>query len=192
MCGGKATRMQAETEKSLLKVGNVKMIERVVSALADSGGFDKIVAVVSPNTPKTKEFLGSKEIEVIETAGEGYPQDLSHLLAKLKPEKVMILPADIPLLDVQTLNDIFDAVSNKQEPAVSIVLDKGFVESTGVKPSVVFDRYCHSGITVFDTSRVAGGIVQERYVVMNRKEIALNVNTKEEMELVEKLLVQRA
>ena len=58
MCGGKATRMQAETEKSLLKVGNVKMIERVVSALANSGGFDKIVAVVSPNTPKTKEFLG--------------------------------------------------------------------------------------------------------------------------------------
>jgi GTP:adenosylcobinamide-phosphate guanylyltransferase len=34
--------------------------------------------------------------------------------------------------------------------------------------------------------------VQERYVVMNRKEIALNVNTKEEWELAEKLLVQRA
>jgi adenosylcobinamide-phosphate guanylyltransferase len=192
MCGGKATRMQAETEKPLLKVGNAAMIERVVSALASSRRFAKIVAVASPNTSQTKEFLKSKEIEVIETAGEGYPQDLSRLLARLKPEKVMILPADIPLLDVQTVNDVFDAVSNKQEPAVSIVLDKGFVESMGVKPSVVFGRYCHSGITVFDTSRVAGGTVQERYVVMNRKEIALNVNTKEELELAEKLLVQRA
>jgi GTP:adenosylcobinamide-phosphate guanylyltransferase len=31
--------------------------------------------------------------------------------------------------------------------------------------------------------------VKEHYLVMNRKEIALNVNTKEELELVEKLLV---
>jgi GTP:adenosylcobinamide-phosphate guanylyltransferase len=31
--------------------------------------------------------------------------------------------------------------------------------------------------------------VEERYLVMNRKEIALNVNTKEELELAEKLLV---
>jgi GTP:adenosylcobinamide-phosphate guanylyltransferase len=62
----------------------------------------------------------------------------------------------------------------------------------GIKPSVVFGRYCHSGITIFNTARVTRETVQERYVVMNRKEIALNVNTKEELELTEKLLVQRA
>jgi GTP:adenosylcobinamide-phosphate guanylyltransferase len=34
--------------------------------------------------------------------------------------------------------------------------------------------------------------VKERYVIMNRIEVAANVNTKEELELAEKLLVQRA
>jgi adenosylcobinamide-phosphate guanylyltransferase len=191
MCGGKATRIQSGAEKPLLKVGGILMVERVISALDGSSKFVRIIAAVSPNTPETREFLKSKGIGIIETAGEGYPSDLSRLLSKLKPEKVMVVPADIPLLDSRVVSDIVDAVSNKQEPAVSIVLEKEFVETIGVKPSVVFGRYCHSGITIFDTTGIAGETVQERYVVMNRKEIAVNVNTKEEMELAE-LLVQRA
>lgn len=192
MCGGKATRMHAGMEKPLLKVGNVAMVERVFSALARSRRFERIVAAASPSIPKTIEFLKSERIEVIETAGDGYPQDLSRLLLKLKPEKVMVLPADVPLLDARAVSGIIDAAEGKQEPAISIVLEKEFSENLGVKPSVVFGRYCHSGITFFDTARVVGKMVQERYVVMNRKEIALNVNTKEELELAERLLVQRA
>jgi GTP:adenosylcobinamide-phosphate guanylyltransferase len=48
---------------------------------------------------------------------------------------------------------------------------------------------CHSGITLFDSRQK--GEMKERYVIMNRIEIALNVNTKEEKELVESL-VKRA
>ena len=192
MCGGTASRMQAGVEKPLMKVSGVAMIEHVISALAGSNKFGRIVAAVSPNTPRTKEFLKSKGIEIIDTAGEGYPHDLSELLRKLRPEKVLVVPADVPLLDAQVISDIIGAVSSKREPAVSIVLEKEFVENIGAKPSVVFGRYCHSGITVFDTARAAGETMQERYVVTNRMEIALNVNTKEELELAEKLLVQRA
>jgi adenosylcobinamide-phosphate guanylyltransferase len=183
--------MQAGLEKPLLKVDGVAMVERVLSALAGSGKFGRIVAAVSPNTPRTKEHLKSKGIQMVETAGEGYPQDLSRVLFRLKPEKVMVVPADVPLLDARAVSDIVDVASNKHEPAVSMVLEKEFVENVGVKPSVVFGQYCHSGITIFDTAGVAGETVQERYLVMNRKEIALNVNTKEELELAE-LLIQRA
>lgn len=192
MCGGAASRMQADVEKPLIKVRGVAMVEHVVSALAGSNKFGRIVAAVSPKTPKTKEFLKSKGIEIIDTSGDGYPYDLSGLLQKLRPEKVLVVPADIPLLDSQVVSDVLGATSSKREPAVSIVLEKEFVENFGAKPSFVFGRYCHSGITVFDTARVAGETVQEGYVVTNRKEIALNVNTKEELELAEKLLVQRS
>jgi GTP:adenosylcobinamide-phosphate guanylyltransferase len=51
------------------------------------------------------------------------------------------------------------------------------------------NQYCHSGITIFNTMAVGTEPVKEHYLVMNRKEIALNVNTKEELELAEKLLV---
>jgi adenosylcobinamide-phosphate guanylyltransferase len=191
MCGGRASRMQQQTstEKPLLKVAGVAMVELVISALGSSKRFDRIIAAVSPNAPKTKEFLKSKGIETIKTVGQGYSQDLSHLLSKLKPQKVMIVPADIPLLNSQVVNEILSTAADRQEPAISIVLEKGFVEGMGVKPSIVFDQYCHSGITIFNTLAVGPGPVQECFLAMNRKEIALNVNTKEELELAEKLLV---
>ena len=195
MCGGRASRMQeAVIEKPLLKVDSIAMVERVILALVSSDRFDRIVAAVSPNTPKTKELLKSKGIEIIETSGEGYSNDLSYLLSKLKPRRVMVVPSDLPLLNSQIVSEILDAIDNSSSmkdhgPAISIVLEKGFVERIGAKPSIVLDQYCHSGITVFNTISVSTEPVEEYYWVMNRKEIALNVNTKEELELVKKLLV---
>jgi adenosylcobinamide-phosphate guanylyltransferase len=195
MCGGRASRMQAGViEKPLLKVNSVAMVERVILALVNSDRFDRIVAAVSPNTPKTKELLKSKGIEIIETSGEGYSNDLSYLLSKLKPRRVMVVPSDLPLLNSQIVSEILDAIDNSSSmkdhgPAISIVVEKGFVEKTGAKPSIVLDQYCHSGITIFNTISFITEAVEEYYWVMNRKEIALNVNTKEELELAKKLLV---
>ena len=195
MCGGRASRMQQRgIEKPLLKVDGIAMVVRVILALAGSGRFDRILAAISPNTPKTKELLKSKGIETIETPGEGYSNDLSHLLSKLKPQRVMIVPSDIPLLNSQIISEILDAIDNsssrkEKRPAFSIILEKEFVERTGAKPSIIVDQYCHSGITIFNTMYVGTEPVEEYYLVMNRKEIALNVNTKEELELAKKLLV---
>jgi GTP:adenosylcobinamide-phosphate guanylyltransferase len=187
-------QQQEGIEKPLIKVDGVAMVERVISALASSNRFDRIIAAVSPNTPKTNEFLKSKGIEIIETAGEGYSQDLSHLLSKLKPHKVVVVPGDIPLLNSQIVKEILNTIDDddrqEQEQAISIILEKGFVEEIGVKPSIVLmNQYCHSGITIFNSMVVSTEPVKEHYLVMNRKEIALNVNTKEELELAEKLLV---
>jgi adenosylcobinamide-phosphate guanylyltransferase len=194
MCGGRASRMQqGGIEKPLLKVDGIAMVERVILALAGSGRFDRILAAISPNTPNTKELLKSKGIETIETPGEGYSNDLSHLLSKLKPQRAMIVPSDIPLLNSQIISEILDAIDNssrkEKRPAISIILEKEFVERTGAKPSIIVDQYCHSGITIFNTMYVGTEPVEEYYLVMNRKEIALNVNTKEELELAKKLLV---
>lgn len=185
---------QGGIEKPLLKVDGIAMVERVILALAGSDRFDRILAAISPNTPKTKELLKSKGIETIETPGEGYSNDLSYLLSKLKPQRVMVVPSDIPLLNSQIISEILDAMDNsssgkEERPAISIILEKEFVERTGAKPSIVVDQYCHSGITIFNTMYVGTEPVEEYYLVMNRKEIALNVNTKEELELAKKLLV---
>jgi adenosylcobinamide-phosphate guanylyltransferase len=194
MCGGRASRMQqGGIEKPLLKIDGIAMVERVILALAGSDRFDRILAAISANTPKTKELLKSKGIETIETPGEGYSNDLSYLLSKLKPQRVMVVPSDIPLLNSQIISEILDAIDSssrkEKRPAISIILEKGFVERTGAKPSIVLDQYCHSGITIFDTMSVGTEPAEEYYLVMNRKEIALNVNTKEELELAKKLLV---
>jgi GTP:adenosylcobinamide-phosphate guanylyltransferase len=111
----------------------------------------------------------------------------------------MVVPGDIPLLNSQIVNEILNTIVDddndrqaQEEPAISIILEKEFVQGMGVKPSIVLtNQYCHSGVTIFNTMAVGGDTepVKERYLVMNRKEIALNVNTKEELELAERLLL---
>ena len=192
MCGGRATRMgSSSTEKPLININGIPMIERIISALAGSHRFDRIIAIVSPNTPKTKEFLKSKGggVDIIETTGDGFSQDLSSFLSKVNHTRVLVVPADLPLLNASIVSEIVDVAQTA--PAVSIAMKKEFVESIGIKPSVVFDTYCHSGITIFDSAQVSPNIaVQEQHKVMNRVEVAVNVNTKEEADLAEKLLVQ--
>jgi adenosylcobinamide-phosphate guanylyltransferase len=168
------------------------MVERVILALEGSNKFGRTIAVVSPSTPKTREFLAAKGIEMIETAGEGYSHDLSRMLLTLKPHKVFVAPADVPLLDSKTVGDIVALAANRMAPAVSVIMDREFVEKLGVKPSVILEQYCHSGITVFDAAKAGSGPIEEQHVVMNEVKVAVNVNTKEELGLAEKLLVQRA
>ena len=186
MCGGRGSRLKAPVEKPMVKVAGKSLAERVLDALRGSGRFERIVAVTSPNAPETKRLLQSLGVDIMDTPGSGYPQDLSLLLDKFAREKVLVVPADLPLLTAKTVAEIVDRAS-LGAPAASIVMEKSFVEGLGVKPSVIIDNYCHSGITLFAAG--VNGPVEERYVVMNNAEIAVNVNTKEEKELAEQLLL---
>lgn len=194
MCGGRAARMGGSIEKPLLKVGGIAAVQRVISALRGSGNFERLIAAVSPVTPATKKFLQARKVEILETAGDGYSQDLSSILKGLRPARVLVTPADLPLLSSDVIAEI-SAVPQK-DPVISMVLEKKFVESTGAMPGVVFKSrgldYCHSGISIFDTSVMGRGLAKEQYFLLNRMEIAINVNTKEELMLAEKLLIHRA
>lgn len=195
MCGGKATRMGAGVEKPLLRVQGIPLVQRVVSALSSSQMFERIVAAVSPNTRMARQILESGGCEISDTSGEGYSVDLYSMLATLKPARVMSVPADIPLLNKEVVAEI--AAIAQKGPAVSVVIESEFVKSLGIKPSVELIieglKYCHSGITIFESSRITGRVpAREHYVVMNRPEIAVNINTADELLIAEKLLIQRA
>jgi len=60
---------QGGIEKPLLKVAGIAMVERVILALAGSGRFDRILAAISPNTPKTKELLKSQGNTIVYHTG---------------------------------------------------------------------------------------------------------------------------
>ncbi len=180
--------MQSRTEKPMTELAGKYFIERIVLALRGSGRFERIVAAVSPNTPETKNYLRSTGIsETIDTPGDGYPQDLSTLLKMLAPAKVLIVPSDLPLLTAAIAEEIMDKLEDIDVPAASIAVEKSFAEGLGVTPSIAFGNLCHSGITLFDTAQVKGEAI-ESYIIMNRAEIALNVNTKREKEIAQSLV----
>ena len=75
----------------------------------------------------------------------------------------------------------------------SIILEKHFVENTGITPSVVVNigeqQYCHSGIIIFNSPKFKEcQNIKEYFILMNKREIAVNVNTFKELQLAERLL----
>lgn len=198
MCGGKGSRMEnfIDVEKPLLQVKGKTMVERVLDALVQSRDFDKIFGVISSNTPKTNVFvsyyLSWSTVDIIKTEGKSYSTDLSIVLNNLKPSTIFVIPADLPLLNPKIIHKIISRYKPGL-PCVSIISDKQFVVNMGIKPSLILNinskEYCHTGITIVDSSKVEGfTTVKEYYVIMNEKEVVVNVNTRGELEIAERLL----
>ena len=194
MCGGRGTRLKSDTEKPLLHIGGAPLVARVVQAMQESGLFERVCAAVSPHTPATKRFLTKRRVMVLDTPGEGYSSDLSWVLSKLRPARVFVISADMPLVTPELISEI--ASMQQHEAVLAVVVRKEFVESLGVLPGGVFSEsgvdFCYSGINIFDSFVHSRGLLEEQHLVLDRVEVAINVNTKREVGLAEKLLVQRA
>jgi adenosylcobinamide-phosphate guanylyltransferase len=197
MCGGKGTRMGlSNNEKPLLKIKGKTLIGWVINALLDSQRFVKIVGVSSPNTPQTNRFLQyhyGHLIDIIESKGANYSEDLCSLLDKIKPFKTFIVSADLPLLSPKMIRKIVKSCISLHSQCISIVLEEYFVRCLGIKPSIVFNigkqEYCHSGIMIIDSSKSkTQQNLDEYYLVMNEKEIAINVNTPMDLNVAKKLI----
>ena len=199
MCGGKGTRMDDSTmtEKPLQRIQGKTLIEYVVSTLVDCRIFDKVMIVPSPNTPITSKFVRNiycslDTVEIFESTGLDYSLDLMRLVKYLNPSKLMVLGADLPFINAKIIKKIIENCV-WDFPCISVILDKKFVESIGIKPSVIICKdnldYCHSGITIIDSAGVKdkNGLFQETYILMNEKEIAINVNTRKDLELAKTL-----
>ena len=105
MAGGKGTRMNIDGEKLLLKYKK-PIILHVVDALKNSNCFSKILAVTNPNSPKTKKLLEDHDVEIFQTNGNGYVEDLNYVL-KTTNDFLFIVSGDLPLLDESIIKEIW-------------------------------------------------------------------------------------
>ena len=197
MCGGKGSRMQgfANIEKPLLKLKGKTMVELVIDTLLQSRNFGKIVAATSPNTPDTKSYLLSNlsdKVDILQTEGVGYSNDIFSVLNALKPDTVFVVTADLPLL---TLKDVTRIDSNwkREHPCTCVMSEKRFVTDIGLNPSITVHidsrDYCYSGISVIDSSKARRGAkIDESYLIMNQIGVAVNVNTRSDFEIAEMLV----
>jgi adenosylcobinamide-phosphate guanylyltransferase len=197
MCGGKGSRLRGfeKQEKPLLKLNGKTMLELVLDALLRSEEFSKIVAVTSDNTPVTKSYIAtnlSRKVDVIETDGVTYSYDIAAVLNMLRPYTVFVVGSDLPLLGARDVKKIVSQHS-PDHVCTSIVSDKRFVTSMGINPSIIVrinsKEYCHTGISIIDSSKIcASSEIDEHYVVIDQTGVAVNVNTRSDLETAQKLM----
>jgi len=186
MCGGRGTRMESAQEKLLIKYRK-PIIQHVISALDESGCFSKIICATSCNAPKTSKFVKDLGISTVETRGVGYVEDLNEAL-KSFDDNVFVVSGDLALLDSEIVQKIVNALEDRKS-WTSVLVSKKFLDLIGIKPEYLVNyngKECaFTGISIVNPKAIVGmEPVQESYIVIDDKRIAINLNTKSDYELL--------
>ena len=194
MAGGKGTRMALSEEKPLLKVGGKTIIEHVLSALKDAKKVDSIVVAVSVYTPKTARFVAKFPVKVIETPGKEYVSDMGYAVKKLKLRTVLAIAADIPLITGEVVDAIVERYEQCGKPALAVVVPLETKEKLGLGAEYAFElegrRVVPAGINVIDGRRIDEEELDQEVFVVDWKEVAVNINTLEELKIAERLFAE--
>jgi len=186
MAGGKGTRMNLDNEKLLLQYKK-PIILHVIDSLQNSNSFSKILAITSSNSPKTKKFLQENNVETLDTSGKGYVEDLNSVLKTIS-DKVLVTSGDLPLLDVEIIQNILSHF-DPTKTWTSILVTNKFLTSLGLESefSVNFNgKKCHyTGISLVNSEKISSlDDLEENYIIIDDKRIAFNLNSKEEYDLL--------
>ena len=186
MAGGKGTRMNLEGEKLLLKYKK-PIILHVLDSLKTSNCFSRIIAVTSDNSPNTQKLLKEQNIEIFETPGKNFVEDLNLVLQTIDDD-VLVTSGDLPLLDKQIIQKIVKKYDSKKT-WTSILISKQFVNSFGIKSDfdiTIEDKiFYFTGISLINSKNISYlEKIEENYIIYNNKKLAFNLNTKKDYELL--------
>lgn len=186
MAGGKGSRMYTTKEKLLLKYKK-PIILHVVDALKSSKCFSKIIAITSSNSPNTKNLLLENNVELFNSSGNGYVQDLNEFL-KNTNDSIFVTSGDLPLLDSEIIQKIVKQYDS-ENIWTSILLTKKFLDSikisTGYEINFNNQSCCYSGISMMSANKIFDlERIPEKFIIINDRRIGFNLNTKEDYELL--------
>ncbi len=186
--------MVASEEKPMLRVGGKPVIERVLTSLLAADRVGSVVVAVSLNTPKTAAHVKSFPVEVLVTPGEGYIQDMQFAVRKLGLDVVLAVVSDLPLITSGIVDDVLEHYAACGKPALAVAVPMETKTRLGVGVEYVFEEKGRSvvptGINVIDGRLIDGGWMEQEVYVLNRVELAVNVNTAEVLALAERLCAE--
>jgi len=191
MAGGKGTRMVLSEEKPLLSVGGKPVIEHVLAALKNAKKVSSIVVAVSDYTPKTAQLMSKLKVSVVKTPGKEYVSDMGYAVRTLGLQTVLAIGADFPLITAEIVDAIVEGYERSGKPALSVVVSMETKEQLGLGGKYGFEfngkRVVPAGINVIDGRRIDEKELDEEIYVSDRKEVAMNINTVQELRIAENL-----
>ena len=196
MAGGKGTRMESDDEKLLLIYKKKPVILHVVDALQNSNCFTNIIALTSPNSPKTEKILKESGIEIVSSSGHNLVSDMNEMLIQLD-DFVFVTTGDLPLLDSEVVKKIVER-SHTDEIWNSVVTTGSFQKFLGTSiGSTIRDSdiennpnnvFIQTGINIVNATKITDlEPIKEFRLIFDDKRIGLNLNTKTDFELLSSL-----
>jgi adenosylcobinamide-phosphate guanylyltransferase len=195
MAGGKGSRMALSEEKPLLPVGGKPVIEHVLVALENAKKVGSVVVAVSDYTPKTAQLMSNFQVSVIKTPGKEYVSDMGYAVRTLKLQTVLAIGADFPLVTASVIDDIVGYYERCGKPALSVAVSMETKTKLGLSGKYGFElndkQVVPAGINVIDGRRIDEAELEEEIYVLDQKEVAVNINTLQELRIAEELFSKR-
>jgi len=202
MAGGVGSRFFTNGwigEKPMVELRGAPLITYMIDTLMRSRSIDRIFVVTSPSVPRTKEYLRSHksydDVEVIPAPGLGYVGDMVHgIKAARIREPVLVVMSDLPLVTPELIDRVVAIYNRRDEPALSVHTPLSVCTKLGQRPTTVFNRDCElivpCGINILD-----GSLIDEEQsdfnLILDEIEVALNVNTVDDLLRCERIMQER-
>jgi adenosylcobinamide-phosphate guanylyltransferase len=197
MAGGKGTRMKLSEEKPLISVCGKPVIEYVLAALKGAKKIDEIIVATSATTPKTTALMKQLGVKVIETPGKDYVSDMGYTVQTLKLGVFLAIAADLPLVKPEMIDAVVERYERAGKPALTVAVPLEVKTRLGMSIEYSFTtedniEVVPVGINVIDGSKRYGDewLDQDIYV-LNHQELAVNINTVQELQLAEQMLAKQ-
>ena len=190
MAGGRGTRLKVPCEKPLFKLHDKPLIKFVIDNLNSSRLVDEIIIAVSPNTCETTEYLKSLDggFRILDTSGDDYLKDLSFILdyfeRKSKKDILLFINADLPFISSETIDSVLNYYLDSDKDALSVVVPVDVFDDLGLDYSYEYEGNVPSGLNVLRSENI---VQDENQLVLDKVELALNINTIPDSEIAEKL-----
>lgn len=183
LAAGKSTRMKEN--KLLLKLDGETLIERVVKTAKGSSA-DEVIVVLGHEAEKVREQLVKLDCKLVvnENYMRGQSESVKVGLAAVasSAEAVMILPADVALIDAESINSVIDE-HRKSKSHIVIASHK---HQSG--HPILLDRALFQEVSQIDESALGLKAVINRhrsevkYVEVGTQNVLIDIDTREEFD----------
>lgn len=195
MAGGKGTRFGGDTEKPMALFNGKPLIRRVIEATKESKKITEIYVAVTSHSPKTAQEAKKAYMKVIETEGKGYHADVQQAVKEANINcPVMVISADLPLLNGPFLDEIIEDYEESGKPALTVMIPQEALIEFGLSAVSLYEhkgkRYAVSGINIIDGKQILNE--QEQKILTSMKpEAVFTVNSTKDLDAARNFLVRK-
>jgi len=196
MAGGQGLRL-GMGEKPCVELLGKPLISYVIDSLERSSYIDRIFVAVSPSTPATEKLVTEiygDHIQAINTNGDNYVGDMVYAVESSNiREPVMIIMSDLPMVTPKLIDSIIEAYQDCGSSSMSVFVPISLCKKVGIRPDTVFNwegnLIVPAGINILDGKFISEEQEYHNYM-LDDPEVALNINTVDDMKRCEDLLMK--
>ena len=187
MAGGRGTRLKTPVEKPLFKIHDKPLIKYVLDNLESSKLVEKVIIATSPNTPETSDYIKNFDYEILDTPGVDFLHDLSlildHFEKKSSSDVLLFINADLPFITGESIDYILETYFEHGKDALSTLIPVEIFNDLNLKYEYEYNGLVPVGVNIL---RSVNKIQDEYQLVMEKEELAFNINTLQDAGVADK------